>query len=226
MIINAIKHGIRYALFKYLLIALAIGIVIGCGVYLFIEFSKWETLDLITFAIRWLPTALFVLTVLIATLFGIWRGLRKSLILALHATLAGALCVAVFFILVNVKEVDSGMLSLINFFMGGDGALQRAIGVPESCSTLKEVLANVVPLIVGEESDIALILKDNAAYVYTLVDMAFRIIIAVLSYIVYIGLVFILYIVYHFCYSQRKYKKNRVLEFKTVKPTKITVLTA
>lgn len=220
MIINAIKHGIRYALFKYLLIALAIGVVIGCGVYLFIEFSKWETLDLITFAIRWLPTALFVLTVLIATLFGIWRGLRKSLILALHATLAGALCVAVFFILVNVKEVDSGMLSLINFFMGGDGALQRAIGVPESCSTLKEVLANAVPLIVGEESDIALILKDNVAYVYTLVDMAFRIIIAVLSYIVYFGLVFILYIVYHFCYSQRKYKKNRVLEFKNGKTDK------
>lgn len=220
IIINAIKHGIRHALFKYVLITLAIAVVIGCGVYLFIEFAKWETLDLITFAIRWLPTALFVLTVLIATLFGIWRGLRKSLILALHATVAGALCVAFFFIMVSVKEVDSGMLAFVNFFMGGEGALQRAIGVPESCSTLKEVIANALPLLVEEGSDIALILKENAAYLYTLVDMAFRIIIAVLSYIVYLSLVFFMYLLYHLCYSQRKYKKNRILEFKNGKTDK------
>lgn len=214
IVICACKKGISRALLKYLLIALGIVAAIAGLAIFFILVVPWgDTMQTIDFAVRWLPTVLFVLIVLIATLFGIWRGLRKSLIYAVHAVVAGIFSVSFFFIMVSVKEVDAGMLNFLNFFAGGEGALQRALGVPESCSTLKEVLANVIPLIVGTESEIGIILAENAAYVYTLVDMAYRIIIAALAFLIHIGLEFTLFIVYHFAYSQRKYKKNRILEF-------------
>ncbi len=211
--INAIKFGLKHALIKYSIIAVTIALIVGGLVYLAIQLSAWEPLALIDLAIRWLPTVIFGLIVLVATLFGIWRGLRKSLILAIHAVCAGALCVAFFFILINVEEVDAGVLNFLNFFAGGDGALQRALGVNENLTTFKEVLAAYLPTLFGTDTDIGLILADNAAYIYTLVDMAFRVVIAVFSWLLYIGTVFILYIVYNLCYSQRKYKKNRIAEF-------------
>ena len=165
-----------------------------------------ELLQLINFAISWGPTILFAVIVLIALLRGIRRGLRKSLILTLHAACAGAVCIAFFCIMVFVKEVDEGSLKFFNG-LAGENALQNMLGVPESCSTLKEALAAYIATFIGEG------FEGLSPYIYTLVDMAYRIIFGLLSFILFFCIDFILYIVYVLCYSQRKYKKNRQLEF-------------
>ena len=163
-------------------------------------------LQLINFAISWGPTILFSVGVLIAVLRGMRRGLRKSLILTLHAACAGAVCIAFFFITVYVKEVDEGALKFVNW-LGGENALQNMLGVPESCSTLKEALAAYIVAIPGAGFD------GLSPYVYTIVDMAYRIIFGTISCLLFFFIDFILYIVYVLCYSQRKYRKNRQLEF-------------
>ncbi len=165
-----------------------------------------ELLQLINFAISWGPTILLCIFVLIGLLRGMRRGLRKSLILTLHAACAGALCIAFFFITVYVKEVDAGALKFVNL-LGGEGALQNMLGVPESCSTLKEALAAYIVAIPGAG------FEGLSPYVYTLVDMAYRIIFGLISFVLFFCFDFILYIVYVLCYSQRKYRKNRQLEF-------------
>ena len=165
-----------------------------------------ELLQLINFAISWGPTILFAVGVLIGLLRGIRRGLRKSLILTLHAACAGAVCIAFFFIMVYVKEVDEGSLKFFNG-LAGENALQNMLGVSESCSSLKETLAAYIVALLGAG------FEGLTPYVYTLVDMAYRLIFGVLSFVLFFFIDFILYIVYVLCYSQRKYKKNRQLEF-------------
>ena len=205
--------GVKRKFFRVLIYILAGLIPTSYLVYLAVQVILWESVsEQIAFAIAWVPTILFVLIVLIATLRGLRRGLRKSLILALHATCAGALCVAFFFIMVCVEDVDAGTLNVVNLLMGGEGSLQRALGVSESCATLKGVLAEYICVLAG--------IDGITPYVYTLVDMAYRIIFAVLSLLIFFVIDFILYIVYVLCYSQRKYKKNRMLEFKNGKTDK------
>jgi len=209
---KGIKRGVKFII---------LGLILMAGAYLAylcVQIALWDDLtEQITFAISWLPTVLFVFIVMTATFINAKRGLRKSLILALHAVCAGAVAVAFFFIMVGIEEVDAGVLNFINFFMGGEGALQRALGVDESLTTFKEVLAAYVPVMFGADSDIGIILQDNTAYIYTVVDMVFRIVIAVFALLIHLSLEFILYIVYILCYSQRKYKKNRIAEFRNGK---------
>ncbi len=208
IVFKGIKRGVKFII---------LGLILMAGAYLTylcVQIALWDDVtEQIAFAISWGPTILFVLIVMTATFINAKRGLRKSLILALHAVCAGAVAVAFFFIMVSIKEVDAGLLNFLNFFMGGDGALQRALGVDESLTTFKEVLAAYIPVIVGADGDIGIILQENTAYIYTVVDMVFRLVIAIFALLIQLSLEFILYIVYHLCYSQRKYKKNRIAEF-------------
>lgn len=201
------KRGVKF------IISGLIIIVAAYLAYLVAQIAMWDVSEIITFAVSWGPTVLFVLIVMTATFIGAKRGLRKSLILALHAVCAGGLCLAFFFIMVNVREVDEGLLNFCNFFMG-EGGLQRALGADESLTSLKEVLAAAIPSIIGAESDFGILLRDNTAYLYTLVDFAYRLVIGLLSAIFYFSLIFILYIIYHLCYSQRKYKRVKIAEFR------------
>ncbi|MDE6667026.1 MAG: hypothetical protein K2K38_01605 [Clostridia bacterium] len=169
--------------------------------------DRGEILQLITFAISWGPTILFAVGVLIKVLRGVRRGLRKSLILALHATCAGVLCLAFFLVMVYVKEVDAASVSLVNW-LAGENALQHMLGVPESCTTLKEVIAAYIPTLAGAG------FEGLSPYIYTLVDLVYRLIFAVISISAFFVIDFILYIVYVLCYSQHKYKRYKKLEFK------------
>ena len=126
-------------------------------------------LQLITFAISWGPTVFICWRIFWSILRGFRRGLRKSLILALHAVCAGAVGVAFFFIAVYVKEVDAGALIIFNK-LAGENALQNMLGVSESCVTLKEVLAAYIASLVGSG------FEGLSPYIYTLVDMAYRIV--------------------------------------------------
>ena len=186
-------------------IALAVsGILI---VDLIVEAMKWDTLKLITFLVKWVPTVLFAFTVVFATLFGALWGLRKSLIFLLHAVVTGALCIILYVVLINVKEVDGFLLKVVDFFMGGEGSLCHTLGVNAECAGLKDVFVEWLPTIIPD-STIGTMLGDSRAYVYTLADLICHVAFMVVLYVLYIILNIILYIIYHCFYSERKYKEK------------------
>lgn len=204
---KGIKRGVKFIILGLILIAASY------LAYLGVQIAMWDTDEIIDFAIRWGPTVLFTLIIMTATFVGAKRGLRKSLILALHSVCACGVSVAFFFIVTSVKETDAGILNFINFFAGESG-LQRLLGVDESLKSFKEVLAAAIATAFDPASDLGILIAENTAYLYTIVDMSFKLVFALLSLLIYFSLIFILYIIYHLCYSQRKYKRIKTAEFK------------
>ena len=172
-----------------------------------IKALSWNLLEFINFLVKWVPTVLFALTVIFATLFGAIWGLRKSLIFLLHAAVTGALCIILYVILVNVKAVDKFLLKTVDFFMGGEGSLCQTLGVNAECAGLKDVFVEWLPTIIPDNA-IGTMLSDSKAYIYTLADMIYHVAFALVLYVLYVLLNIILYIIYHCCYSERKYKKK------------------
>lgn len=87
--------------------------------------------------------------------------------------------------------------------------MQKTLNVSPECMTVREVLAEYIPARFGYGTEMAIILRDNGAYLMTLVDMAYRIVFALVCYLLYLLFVFILYIIYHCCYSESKYKRRK-----------------
>ena len=195
----------KFKLTFVILLAVALAV---CGVLLvdlIVEAMNWDLLKLITFLVKWVPTVLFALTVIFATLFGAVWGLRKSLIFLLHAAVTGVLCIILYIVLVNVKAVDGFLLKTVDFFMGGTGALKNALGVTADCKGLKDVFVEWLPAIMPDGT-IGTMLGESKAYIYTLADLICHVAFMVVLYVLYVLLNLILYIIYHCCYSERKYK--------------------
>ncbi|MCM1437719.1 MAG: hypothetical protein NC131_00710 [Roseburia sp.] len=196
---------------KFKLTAIILSLVAaGIGVVLLIdliaEAVTWKLPDLAAFLVKWVPTVLFTATVLIATLIGVKRGLRKSLILLAHEVGLAALCITAYAVLVNLPAVDGFTLKLVNFFMGGSGSLQRSLGVTAQCSGIKEVFVEWLPTVLS--GDINIMLSESKAYIFTLADLIYHVAFALVLFILYLLLDFIMYIIYLCCYSERKYKKK------------------
>lgn len=200
-------------LFRHFKLSIAVFIVsafIVAGVLLvdlIFEAIHWDIPTLVDVLVRWAPTILFTVIILLTTLIGSLRGLRKSLILLLHEVIIGIVCITVFFVCVNLPAVDEFMLNLVDWFMGGSGALQDAVGVTQPCTGLKEVFVIWLPQLL-KDTGISVMLQESSAYIYTLADMCYHIAFAVILIVVDLILDFILYIIYHCCYSERKYKKK------------------
>lgn len=186
------------------LIALATGAVLI--VDLIVEATKWDLVDFADFAVRWVPTILFCWTVILCTYIGACRGLRKSLILVAHQVAAAVICIIVFAICVNLPAVDEFMLKFVNMFLGGSGSLESRLGVTAECSGLKDVFVAWLPTVI--KGDASVMLSESKAYIYTLADLLYHVAFALLLYVVYLILDFILYIFYHCCYSERKYREK------------------
>lgn len=163
--------------------------------------------------ISWGPTVLFILTILIASYTGYKRGFRKSLILMIHSIIAGVLSLSLYLVCVNVKAFDKLLLDVTNLILGYPDALESLIGVNASCETLKEVLVEAIPMWFSFDNAIYIILKDNGAYLGTLVNLAYHIVFGLLFSITYFINIFILYIIYCCCYSEKKYKAKKEEEF-------------
>ena len=186
------------------LAALAIGGVLLAD--LIIEAISWDLPDLVAFAVKWVPTVLFTATVLLSTLIGLKRGLRKSLILLAHEVGAAAVCITAYLILVRLPAVNKFVLKTVDFFMGGEGSLARALKVDAKCSGIKEVFVEWLPTVI--KGDFAIMLGGSKAYIYTLADLIYRVAFALVMYIAFLLLDFIMYIIYLCCYSERKYKEK------------------
>lgn len=208
---------------KVAIILLTVAVVIAGGFVLaafIMMLVSWDSLQLIDFAIRWLPTVLFVFIILVSTLVNAKRGLRKSLILLAHSVGACAVCIAFFYLCVNSEWVDRTILSAINGVLGGN-SLQSMLGVSAGCTTLREILVEYLPNMIG--GDMQVLLAQNPQYILSLADMGFRIVFAVLTLLLYFFLIFIMYIIYLCAYSERKHREKvnaAVEENKTHRPYK------
>ena len=168
---------------------------------------------LIELLIAWGPTVLFILIVLGSILTGLNRGARKSLISVLHSLICFTICLTLFLTLVNSQWLDENLLDIINMIMGGEGALQRQLQVSEELTTLRGVILEYIPKSMQFQQGIELILKDNGAYLLTLVDMVYRVGFSLILYVLYLVLKFICYIIYLIFYSEGKHAKKANLAF-------------
>ena len=200
------KHGIRA---MSVLLSVAIAALCAFVIYYFI---RRDLEGLIKFGIAWLPTIIFLIGVILSTLVGVRRGLRKSLILMLHAVLAAGVCLGLYFFCVTSPAVDRMLLKLINVFMGS-GGLQSQLGVRADCTTLREVFMELFSSYAVGWGEFGILLGDSSAYVLTLVNMAYHLAFAVVFFLIYKLLLFILYIIYLIFYSERKYKAKRNARF-------------
>ena len=205
-IFKGIKHGIRA---MFVLLVVSVATVCGFLIYYFIE---KDLEGLIKFSISWLPTIIFLIAVLLSTLRGVSRGLRKSLIFLLHSVIVAAICLGVYFFCISSSAVDKFLLTFINLFLG-DSGLQSKLGVSSECATLKEVLLEYFTGFFVEQEEIGILLNANSAYILTLINMIYRIAFALILFIVYQILIFIMYIIYLIFYPDRRYKKKRNIRF-------------
>ena len=153
------------------------------------------------------PTILFLLILICGIILGLIRGFRKSLILAIHAVVALAICLIGYFIVVNNKEIDVKVVTVINSSMG-EGYLQDTLEVSTNAGSLKEILVEFIPKNLDFGDGLELVVKENGAYLGALVDLAYNIIFAIVFVIFYYILIFLLYIVYLIFYPERRYKKK------------------
>lgn len=167
----------------------------------------------IQFFFTWGPTIIFLVGVLSAIFVGMIRGFRKSIILLLQAAIIFSICLVCYLIIVNNDKTDTWVVSIINNF-GGAGFLQRTLGVSEDCSSLTQMLIEFIPKNLSFGAGFELILKDNGAYLMTIVDLAYHIVFALVFYIIYILLEGFMYLIYLIFYPQRRHKKKIVEKYR------------
>lgn len=169
-------------------------------------FITWDSLRIIDFSVKWGPTILFVTMVTVSTLVNAKRGLRKSLILLAQSVGACVVCIIIYYSCVNNESVDRLIVTSINSAFHNQHWLQNTLGVGANNSTVRQILAEYLPKVIG--GDIGVLIAENPQYIYTLADMGFRIVFALLTLVIYFLLVFLLYVIYFFAYPERRHKKR------------------
>ena len=169
----------------------------------------------IGFFIAWGPTFLFIVLVLIGILIGCLRGFRKSLILFGHMLLAGLISLIVYLCVVNNPNLDSNIYHLVNRITESihGASLQEVLHIEGDCNTLRGLFT--LYFAQEQESDTLFywLIYDNAAYIGTIVDMLYHMIIAMLCFILYGVLLFLFYIIYLIAYPIRKTIKKENLRY-------------
>ena len=168
--------------------------------------------NFIKYSIVFGPTILFALIVLVRMLIGYVTGARKQVIFFVHSLGAFIICLIVYLVILKneriLDQVDGFILNIINKFMGENG-LQNALGVSESCKTIRQIFVEYIPSQMDLTAGLELILRDNGAYLLTLVNVSFHLVLAFILYFVYLLLEGIMYIIYLIFYSERKHKNKK-----------------
>ncbi len=201
----------RFKLAFFILIGASIvagAVLLGFAVKDAVESDIYDFID---FLIKWAPTILFSLIIVLSTLVNAIRGRRKSLILLLHSVCATVVWVIVYFCTVGSKNIDALLVRFVNLFMGENG-LQNALNVSENADTFRRILTLYFERLAGDGA-LGILAQDTSAYIYTLADMIYRIGFALICYLFYLLTELILYIIYLCCYSNRKHKRKKTKEF-------------
>ena len=206
--------AIFFKRFKTVFFILLVSALAAGGIWLGFFIMTAVTTDkygLIEMAVAWGPTILFSLTVVLSTLINAKRGRRKSLVLWAQSASAALLWLLLYYFGVKSTKIDASLVNFVNLFMGKSG-VQNALGVSENATTFRNILTLYFESL-GGSGVIGALLSDTSAYVYTFADMAYHIAFACICYFFYLLTVFILYIIYLCCYSERKYKKKKMKAF-------------
>ena len=170
--------------------------------------------SMLRFLIVWGPTFLFILIVLFGFIVGLIRGFRKSFILFIQMLVAFVICLTVFLCLVRSPNFDQTLVNTSNRILSKfNNSLQGVIGVDEAYHTLHEMLLAKIVMGMDEQSIMYYLVLDNAAYIYTIVDMAYRLILFILVSILYSLLVFLFYLIYLIAYPVRRKIKRHNRKF-------------
>ena len=168
---------------------------------------------IIEYVIKFGPTVLFILAVLFPTITGLIRGFRKSLVLFIHASVVGILCLTLFMIFSKSTKFDAFLLHFTDLILGGDNALAEKLGLPGPYETMRGLIMDYIPSKMSFAEGLESVLRDNGAYILTLVDMTYRIVFSTFFYIVYLLLLILLYFIYLIFYNTRRYIKKRNNKF-------------
>lgn len=154
------------------------------------------------------PTILFVLIILWAFLLGLARGLRKSVILLIQATVAFLIALIFYLIVVNNPQSDEAIVGITNTFMG-QGGLQRSLGVAAENNTLTSIITELIITKVNYGEGLTLALQENANYLATLVSLAYHLVFFFIALLVYDILLFLFYLIYVIFYPERRHKAKK-----------------
>ncbi len=166
-----------------------------------------------------IPTLLFILIILFSIIFGILRGFRKSVILGIQALVAFVACLIAYFVIVNNAQTDTNIVNIANAFLG-DGGLQNTLGVSTNNSSLTDIIMELILNNTNMGNGMALVLKENGAYLMAITNLVYHIIFFVLLWIVYLLLVFIFYIIYLIFYPERRHSRKVNKKYQETDPDK------
>ena len=169
--------------------------------------------EIINLLIGWGPTILFLLIVIWAIISGIKKGVRRETISIIHTLVCFTICLIIFMLLVENRNVDMMFLEAINKILGGEGSLQNMLEVSTDAKTIRDVLVEYIPAQLSYVDGLELILKDNGAYLYTLVDMIYRVGFALIMFVLFLVLKLVCYILYLCFYSEKKHRKKVERDF-------------
>lgn len=166
--------------------------------------------EMLRMLIGWAPTILFAIAIIVGIVIGVIRGFRKSMILFIHMLVIGGICVGLYIWLFSQKNTDEIIVKFSNQVLGWfNTSLQKLMGVSGDSVTLTDmILEKILSSMSNDQLIAAAVIEDNAMYVATIVEMAYRIILFILVGVLYYILAFVMYIIYLFFYPVRRKTKK------------------
>ncbi len=166
------------------------------------------------FIIKYVPTILFFLIILIRFLIGFHRGFRKSGILLFNSFLALSIVVILFVLLSREQFFNKDSVKIINTIMG-ENYLQNKLEVSLDRKTLTDILIEY--WLKNNDVNISDVLIDSGAYVTALAQAVLKVVLAIVLFILYIIIVLIFRIIYYIFFNTRKKKKKINKDFMNFK---------
>ena len=174
-----------------------------------LDFLNENKSQIMVFFIVYFPTIIFCLTILLSVLVSVLRGVRKTRISIIHSLIAFTICLVLFIVLVEDKNVDAFLLNTVNTIMGSPTRMQNIFGVSEGCTTFREIFIEYIPGQLNFMDGLALIAKENGKYLSSLVDVMYRFTFGIVLYVLFWVLKFILWIISLIFYPEWRYIKKR-----------------
>lgn len=170
--------------------------------------------ELIKSLIVWGPTLLFLLVLGFYFLVGVIRGLRKSVILLIHATASMTICIIIFFSIVNSENIDQTMVSLINYILNMFGtSIQSILGVSEELTSVKDIILEMLLSSMSQEEVFYYVIVDAGAYLSALIELIYRMVLFIVLGVLHLLLVGFLNIIYHIFYPVRRKARRQKKAF-------------
>ena len=170
--------------------------------------------ELIKSLIVWGPTLLFLLVLGFYFLVGVIRGLRKSVILLIHATASMTICIIIFFCIVNSENIDQTMVSLINYILNMFGtSIQSILGVSEELTSVKDIILEMILSNMSQEEVFYYVIVDAGAYLSALIELIYRMVLFIVLGVLHLLLVGFLNIIYHIFYPVRRKARRQKKAF-------------